>query len=205
MAHAIPTEYRGIRFRSRLEAQWAAFFDLMCWRWHYEPIDLNGYIPDFIVDGTEPILFEVKPIITVEEFANHYPKIVKSGWVGPYVILGAFLFTRGQMEEYTEPEWADGVVLGSGLAESKRFHDEQYRNKDGTFLEHRPWEIIEPYPIYLFHCAQCNRFYPGDGPCCSLCGYMWRPGDGRGPDDDLIRSAMASAKNLVQWKGGFSA
>jgi hypothetical protein len=33
----IVTEYAGARFRSRLEARWAAFFDLCGWRWEYEP------------------------------------------------------------------------------------------------------------------------------------------------------------------------
>lgn len=39
---AIPTKYNGINFRSRLEAKWAAFFDLLEWNWEYEPCDFNG-------------------------------------------------------------------------------------------------------------------------------------------------------------------
>lgn len=67
---AIPTMYNGVQFRSRLEARWAAFFDLCGWRWEYEPFDLNGWIPDFIVNPsvsepewlrTHPWLVEVKP------------------------------------------------------------------------------------------------------------------------------------------------
>jgi hypothetical protein len=30
---AIPTRYRNTNFRSRLEAKWAAFFDIVGWRW----------------------------------------------------------------------------------------------------------------------------------------------------------------------------
>ena len=45
---AIPTMYRGIRMRSRLEAKWAYFMDGLGWKWEYEPIDLNGWIPDFL-------------------------------------------------------------------------------------------------------------------------------------------------------------
>ena len=48
----IPTMYDGYRFRSRLEARWAAFFDLAGWEWKYEPIDLDGWIPDFWVAFT---------------------------------------------------------------------------------------------------------------------------------------------------------
>jgi hypothetical protein len=58
----IPTIYRNRRFRSRLEARWAAFFDQMGWRWEYEPFDLNGWVPDFIIMEHDKVLVEVKPI-----------------------------------------------------------------------------------------------------------------------------------------------
>ena len=32
-----PTLYNGRRYRSRLEARWAAFFDLVRWPFEYEP------------------------------------------------------------------------------------------------------------------------------------------------------------------------
>lgn len=61
---SIPTTYNGIRFRSRLEAKWAVFFDHLKWRWHYEPLDCNGWIPDFLIETkSNPILVEVKPIL----------------------------------------------------------------------------------------------------------------------------------------------
>jgi hypothetical protein len=60
---AIETVYRGYRMRSRLEARWAAFFDGLGWRWAYEPYDLDGWIPDFLIFGERPLLVEVKPAI----------------------------------------------------------------------------------------------------------------------------------------------
>jgi hypothetical protein len=59
-----PTNYKGVQFRSRLEASWAAFFDICGWRWQYEPIDLDGWVPDFVIpgSGSRRILVEVKPI-----------------------------------------------------------------------------------------------------------------------------------------------
>lgn len=61
---AHPTTYRGLRFRSRLEARWAAFFDLLNWRWEYEPFDLKGWVPDFILVGDRgDALVEIKPIV----------------------------------------------------------------------------------------------------------------------------------------------
>jgi len=47
---AIRTKYNNVWFRSRLEARWAAVFDLVGWKWNYEPFDLNGWIPDFQLD-----------------------------------------------------------------------------------------------------------------------------------------------------------
>jgi hypothetical protein len=58
---AIPTRYAGVQFRSRLEARWAAFFDLCRFEWQYEPFDCDGYIPDFLLFGR--VLLEVKPIV----------------------------------------------------------------------------------------------------------------------------------------------
>ena len=48
---AIETSYKGYRFRSRVEARWAIFFDALDLPWEYEPegYDLDGvyYLPDF--------------------------------------------------------------------------------------------------------------------------------------------------------------
>ena len=60
---AIPTTYAGVNFRSRLEARWAAFFDLCGWEWDYEPFDLEGWAPDFLLSfGNGNVLAEVKPV-----------------------------------------------------------------------------------------------------------------------------------------------
>lgn len=49
---AIETSYKGYRFRSRLEARWAVFFDSLNIKWEYEKegYDLGSigfYLPDF--------------------------------------------------------------------------------------------------------------------------------------------------------------
>ena len=64
----IETTYAGCRFRSRLEARWAVFFDALAIPWHYEPqgwvAEGAPYLPDFWlpsqnvwyeVKGTEPL------------------------------------------------------------------------------------------------------------------------------------------------------
>jgi hypothetical protein len=50
----IQTKYKGYRFRSRLEARWAVFFDALDLEWIYEPEgfkleDGTYYLPDFKV------------------------------------------------------------------------------------------------------------------------------------------------------------
>jgi hypothetical protein len=58
---AIPTEYDGILFKSRLEARWAVFFDLMRIKWEYEPQCFEQddgecviqYLPDFYLTELE--------------------------------------------------------------------------------------------------------------------------------------------------------
>jgi hypothetical protein len=64
----IPTTYRETNFRSRLEARWAAFFDLVGWHWIYEPFDANGWIPDFLIAGDAPFLVEVGPCATDADY-----------------------------------------------------------------------------------------------------------------------------------------
>lgn len=92
MKRGIPTTYRGILFRSRVEARWAAAFDRMGWLWEYEPIDLDGYIPDFLVSmGGARILIEIKHSPDESELDRAKDKIEASGWHGEAVVLRDYL------------------------------------------------------------------------------------------------------------------
>lgn len=48
---SLPTVYRGIQFRSRIEARWAVTFDFFGMQWEYEPehyeLPIGNYLPDF--------------------------------------------------------------------------------------------------------------------------------------------------------------
>lgn len=65
MIKAIETEYKGYRFRSRLEARWAVFFDSVGIEWQYEvegyELDDLRYLPDFYLPQANMWL-EVKPV-----------------------------------------------------------------------------------------------------------------------------------------------
>lgn len=87
-SHAIETAYRNYLFRSRLEAKWAAFFDLCGWPWSYEPLDMNGWIPDFAI-GEHPVLVEIKPAFQDEHWTEAKTKIMQSGCDQPVLLLGA--------------------------------------------------------------------------------------------------------------------
>ena len=75
-----PTIYSRVAFRSRLEARWAAFFDLAKLKWQYEPYDLNGWTPDFLLTipcshsecfVKHDLLIEVKPFSSIAQFEGH--------------------------------------------------------------------------------------------------------------------------------------
>lgn len=64
---AIETRYAGCRFRSRLEARWARFFDFIGVRWEYEKegFDLGesgAYLPDFWLPDLG-IWYEIKGVL----------------------------------------------------------------------------------------------------------------------------------------------
>lgn len=68
---AIGTIYKGVRFRSRLEARWAVFFDECGIVWEYEPetFKLNNgilYCPDFYIKEMDTYV-EIKPTKKLNE------------------------------------------------------------------------------------------------------------------------------------------
>ena len=70
---AIPTVYNGYKFRSRLEARWAVFFDKLGVQYRYETegFNLDGvkYLPDFFLPTSKHYI-EVKPYEPTEEEIN---------------------------------------------------------------------------------------------------------------------------------------
>lgn len=75
MIKPIETLYKGYRFRSRLEARWAVFFDAMKIRYEYEPegyilSDGSCYLPDFWLPDQKTFV-EIKP------FTRPYLKSLK--------------------------------------------------------------------------------------------------------------------------------
>ena len=81
---AIETEYNGYRFRSRLEARWAVFFDKMGIRYEYEPEGLvlsdgTYYLPDFYLPDFH-CYFEVKRAGLGKEETRVAIDKISAGW-----------------------------------------------------------------------------------------------------------------------------
>jgi hypothetical protein len=185
----IVTFKSGIRYRSRLEARWAAFFELLGWHAFYEPFDLDGYIPDFVLHGRkERILVEVKPVSGESDplFQEAKAKIEKSGWKHDALIVSYFL-----------PE-ANNIEIGG--------HDLCV----GWLGEFIPWGASNEFFAWTWNSAPFNDrsgsvgfshgrnsyhdritgFYDGN-PALLSCGH---------PSKQQIEKHWHDAGNAVQWQ-----
>lgn len=137
---AIPTFYNGQRFRSRLEARWAAFFDLCEWPWVYEPEDYDGYIPDFKLQLRVPIYVEVKPVewngsdadLEIKDAARS--KAIASGLKGEVLLLGSAVCTK--QRDYALPHHYIGGMLDINMEAD---------------------EVSDWCPAFAFRCEACGR------------------------------------------------
>lgn len=69
---AIQTVYKGCKFRSRLEARWAVFFQTLGVRWNYEEegfeLSNRRYLPDFFLPDHR-FYIEIKPFPNPEDMS----------------------------------------------------------------------------------------------------------------------------------------
>lgn len=183
----IPTEYKGYCFRSRLEATWAAFFDGLGWKWQYEPIGCNGYIPDFILQFPfAPLAVEVKPALEFGQLWNHTERIERSGLEYDAVIVGA-----GQMRE----EWNDPSPI-LGLLSQKDFY-----GAEGEFDIGWCWGTGR-----IFTCVGCGEtsiYHQDRSWNCCVCGHydprayshMFHRGG------HYLKNLWAESHQKTQWRG----
>lgn len=109
MIGAIETEYAGYRFRSRLEARWAVFFDACGIKWQYEAQGYEGggfrYLPDFYLPE-QNVFCEVKgSSVALQADARRMAAVLCSGAVPGFV---------GGVEraQANEPPVSEMVILG---------------------------------------------------------------------------------------------
>lgn len=183
---AIETIYNSHRFRSRLEASWAAFFDIMRWEWDYEPIDLDGWIPDFAIRTTGvPIYVEVKPISwpAGDDFdaivgATDVPELHKIKSLGREVlILGVGVPHQSQWQHTRFGVLFDGAAVGT----YEMIRDIAIISKDDKNRNDFCGELGS------YH-HRISGYYDGN-----QLTHEYRDGE--------ITSAWANARNRTQWKG----
>lgn len=181
MIKAIETAYKGYRFRSRLEARWAVFFDACGFKWEYEPegynIDGVQYLPDFRLydvqrrvyseeDSCLPFFVEVKGEYTDEsehkifELSRHYPVYVVRKI--PYADTIWGVFDEICTEFHKEPMffsyvYIDGDTYPAGL----------FANKNGkpmiTGFDHNDHKDIDfPKTFGALKKANSARFEHGE-------------------------------------------
>lgn len=185
--NGIPTRRAGVQFRSRLEARWSLFFDLLGWPWEYEPLDLDGYIPDFVVlFPFAPLLIEVKPALSIAELHEWTPKIEDSGWQHDALIVGARLFAS----EYAGDGIAAGVLSQRGGTP----------NLSSDLVPHHEWMWDGGDLIRCSECTKPSVYHPIQGWWCYRCGaagkIYW--GDLKHGPVDFV-GLWCEAGNQTQW------
>ena len=171
----IPTLYRGVRFRSRTEARWAALFEALAWPWEYEPVDCVGYLPDFVIGWKRPLLVEVKGVSSLDE-ATYLAreKIEASGWEGEALIVGSSPLELS----------AAHPILGQ--------HAGRERAPDGL-----SWLWDNGRVFGCLNCGSPSVLNCGGSWHCRACG----EGEGNEHVGHIdIRSTWADCTNLTQWK-----
>ena len=102
MNKPIETRYKGYRFRSRLEARWAVFFDALGVSYQYEPegfelIDkARGwirifYLPDFLIfdsEGKPDYWIEIKPYMPPLEEIRKLVLLCQNDWMDGLFLVG---------------------------------------------------------------------------------------------------------------------
>jgi hypothetical protein len=174
MIKAKPTVYRGIQFRSRLEARWASFFDRLDWRYVYEPFDCDGWIPDFLLHLDTALLVEVKPAGSLRELRDHTKKIDASNASHEVLLVGALPLMCSQ-------SWSDSA-LGL-LREGRNWSEAVIFDCDGRGGRKHVFGFC--HSEWSFRCRVCGA---GDGD--HHMSY---------PSIEPVQSHWAMAGNDVQW------
>lgn len=188
-SQGIRTSYRGYEFRSRAEARWAAFFDIVRWPWAYEPFDEEGYIPDFVLRFThEPVLVEVKGGCVTEA--------ALSGETGKLERAALHRRSTHALMLGAAPMGIDRYGNHSIGLLGQRFDDIREFTWGGALVSGPCGD--HHFSIYhqdaAFHCVSCGRYSGGRGP---------HPGSDAEDAErvsSLVLSAWAEASNRTKWR-----
>ena len=169
---AIETKYKGYRFRSRLEARWAVFFDALGIEWEYEKEgyelpkhyleknhddykdspDMLYYLPDFWLPQLK-IFVEVKgESLTTEEFVKAMRLSLYSG--EKVLIVKNIPATHKNklcISEKSQNEYF-GLCISASATTDLIIDDWDYNDLYDTHWEH----------VYFIHCVKGFETMPLD-------------------------------------------
>ena len=162
----IETVYNGYRFRSRLEARWAVFFDAAGIKYEYEPEgfelpDGTKYLPDFYLPEQSKF-FECKGIMTDKD-ENKIKQFLKmlSKHYGP-----------------SEERDRDEMVIGfpdMSFQTAWWSFDIEYDNKGNPIrYDHENGKVVYCDESWLCRCYNCGKLFFMNswlGWACRCCGY----------------------------------
>ena len=184
----IPTMWDGRRYRSRLGARWARFFDLLHWKHEYEPFDLPGFIPDFVLtDGLRPILIDVRPLAVLGQFDQRLDELealIFRYWKNPIICVGAVLLERQGMFDLSlglisDPDGLSGPAEIVQCGYCGRLSLNNYTGAwESLLCTHEPntnkwWR--EPVKHTLYSWREDPGHFPGVGADeCAFIENLWR-------------------------------
>ncbi len=178
---AIPTTYAGVNFRSRLEARYAAFFDIVGWRWEYEPLDLKGWIPDFRLTipckhsecyGSHVLLVEVKPHYSIDSFSGtpEYALAMKGYGADDLPCDAVALFGIDPSVSF----WVMGHGAGGGEYDIESWNVDwvdAWRKAGNLVQWRRPEQPVMRHGKEQYPATRQQPICPSDGDeRCTLCG-----------------------------------
>lgn len=157
---SLATTIDGRRYRSQLEARWAQFFRYAGWRFEYEPFQLVGWVPDFLLMGESAVLVEIKPTHVfpyfiqdkIEESLPPHDVLVLgcSIPVRPYDTVGViapdtigWLAERSGDADHTHLWWGDAVIGQSPMREL------DFAHRDGSPFGRMRGTCLSPASPYL--------------------------------------------------------
>jgi hypothetical protein len=167
MISAIETFYKGHRFRSRLEARWAVFFDAMQIAWEYEAEGYvlpsgDWYLPDFWLSQVG-MFAEVKRDKFTQEEANKC-RLLTLGTGRPCLMLdGPPDFTN--YWAYSPGPEGETELLDFVLIEGHRYWITESRFYCSTGLGFPNRERYDEFECYESHgvlAARAARFEHGE-------------------------------------------
>jgi hypothetical protein len=176
MIKSIETNYRGIKYRSRLEARWAVFFTELDISFNYEPegyhLPSGNYLPDFYIPHQtkfpKPLWVEVKGTGTA--------KPLHGMLLGELVIATETRATMLFSIPAATANSAHGYGWRAGLpfftSRSDDFYDGDSATCINTFQPEFENKLGWDYPYLFTQCPFCNKFgYEFDGRSARIgCG-----------------------------------